>query len=806
MAGSNGEDQRTLWSSRLGLLPVPLLADGEDEDRRYVMLNGSHGNFVLDLRGRRPDMETRSVAWSANVGHHVALLNDQVEVQRWDAPAGTIERYSRGSIVENLEKFHLYLEKNAPRSDLSVIAHGIRIFRSLRASLGPELDGPDALQAFLVLLASATEGVARETLDLMRWQLTPASLDVAERVPKETWHTHQQELLTGRRVDSLQPNLNVLLRHAAGVLFQEAHYEAVFVPQQQLRLGLVTPEPVAIGKTKTGVGLHFTPAPLARTLVEECLAMQQISQDEITVFDPACGSGEFLRETRRQLKLNGYAGKLRLVGWDISAAACSMARFILAWDIKEDTEKVTFEIRQVDALAPEQDWPRDVDILVMNPPFASWQGMTPTLRDRVAKVLGPLGKQRPDLATAFLWRAASTLHDGAVIGSILPASFLNSSSSAGVREHLSQAVSTTLVARLGSHMLFPGALVDAAFYVGRRNGGISSSAPVALWADYRSTSTSGALRALRKLRSLGGRIVNPVVGEGYSIYAARELGVGQGNWSPRPYDAWSLQQQLLRNGVPTVGDLFAVRQGTLTGKNEAFLLSREERDSLPRPERAFFRPAVLNASVSEGRIADSFYVFFPYGKYTIDSAAKLRAVVPDFYEKFLKPHEISLKRRAGISQDRWWELTRHRTWQVQSSPKLLSTYFGDRGSFAWDTSGHFVVVQGYGWLPKSGKRASGLTESIALSYLGVLNSGIFSKLLAAVSNNVAGGQWNLSPRFVNGVPLPDLFSPEVNPDLLTTLCDAGRKIKEQGLNALTGVEQEKLHEAVKRAYGLSGPE
>jgi hypothetical protein len=101
-----------------------------------------------------------------------------------------------------------------------------------------------------------------------------------------------------------------------------------------------------------------------------------------------------------------------------------------------------------------------------------------------------------------------------------------------------------------------------------------------------------------------------------------------------------------------------------------------------------------------------------------DSIKIERFPVPVFYEKFLKPHELSLKRRAGISQNHWWELTRHRTWQVQESPKLLSTYFGDRGSFAWDKGGHFVVVQGYGWLPKMRNRASVLAEPLAPQLFG----------------------------------------------------------------------------------------
>jgi adenine-specific DNA-methyltransferase len=790
-----------MWSAGLGLLPVPLLEDPASADSRYVMLNGSQGNFILDLRGQRPDAESRSVAWSANVGHHIALINDQVEVQRWDAPVSNIERYSYRSIVDNLEQFHLHLERSAPRSDLSVVAHCLRLFRSLRASLGRDVGGPDALQAFLVLLASGTDGASRQMLDLNRWQITSTALDIALQVSEEIWATLSLELLSGRRVDGLKPNLDILLRHAAGVLFQEAHYEAVFADEEQLRFGVLAPDPVTIGKEKTGIGLHFTPAPLARSLVEECLAIYERPAEKVTIFDPACGSGEFLREARRQLRLNGYAGGIDLIGWDISPAACAMARFILARDTGATAHNVTFEIHNVDALSPTQEWPQGVDIIVTNPPFVSWQGMTPTLRERVTQILGSLAKQRPDFATAFLWHACSILGHGAVIGSILPASFLNSSSSAAVRGELSRTVRTRLVARLGSHVLFPGALVDAAFYVGIRNG-THATASLAVWADYRPTSTSGALRALRKLRLQGGNI-SPVVKDGFSIYEAPELGVGQVSWSPRPYDAWSLRQQLIRTGITTVADLFSVRQGSLTGRNKAFLLNKEQHESLPLREKGFFRPAVFNASVNEGRITDSFYVFFPYEKYTIKSATKLREILPVFYEKFLKPHELSLKNRAGISRDRWWELTRHRTWQVRPSPKLLSTYFGDRGSFAWDRNGQFVIVQGYGWLPKTQKRASAVTESLALSYLAVLNSEIFSKLLSAVSNNVAGGQWNLSPRFINLVPLPDLFAAEVNPNLLTALANVGRSIHERGLGALSHLELQKLHEAVTRAYGLS---
>ncbi|MBK7317623.1 hypothetical protein [Candidatus Villigracilis affinis] len=130
-----------VWQNTLGLLPVPLF--GQNDSKRYILLNGSQGNFCLDTTNTiSQDLEqSRIFAWSSNVGHYVTLTRETVEVQRWDSPRFNVEKYSLASVYNNLEKFHEFLQSTTPNQEMSVITHSIRFFRKLRATLGNEFDG-----------------------------------------------------------------------------------------------------------------------------------------------------------------------------------------------------------------------------------------------------------------------------------------------------------------------------------------------------------------------------------------------------------------------------------------------------------------------------------------------------------------------------------------------------------------------------------------------------------------------------------------------------------------------------------------
>jgi len=71
------------WKEALGLLPVRLRYDEENIDR-YVLLNGSRGNFCLDFVGDVEPRSQRAVAWSCDVGHYITCAGDSISVNRWD--------------------------------------------------------------------------------------------------------------------------------------------------------------------------------------------------------------------------------------------------------------------------------------------------------------------------------------------------------------------------------------------------------------------------------------------------------------------------------------------------------------------------------------------------------------------------------------------------------------------------------------------------------------------------------------------------------------------------------------------------
>lgn len=780
-----------LWRTELGLLPVPLFGDQEKEGA-FVLLNGMRGNFCLDFGHHKIGDETRNFAWSSNVGHYVELVGDHIEVQRWDQKRAAIERYNLESIRDNLEKFHAYLEMNSPRHGLSVVSHVIGIYRSLRAVLGNNFDGPRSLRAFLYLLACAADRSERGRLALSNWRLSEEAAEIVSVIREAEWLMLQNELVSGRPIESLVPDFTLLLRHASGHLFQEAHYEAVFISPSQLTLNGFLPSPIEIGKESKGIGLHFTPPALARTLVEEAFAALGQQQESIFIFDPACGSGEFLREALRQLKLKGYTGAIKLVGWDISEAACDMANFILAWETRNIQAKVSVKISCVNSLFSDQQWPENVDLVLMNPPFVSWQEMNSQQRNSVTEILGELAKQRPDLSHAFLLKASSCLRKEGVLGTILPASLLDGHSADKLRKRLVEQISATLIARLGSHLLFSSAMIDAAIYVGKKGVNTKELPPVAFWADHRANSSSAGLRALRKIRYLRTSSAYPVIGDGFSIYLNPRLGHDDTSWAPRPYKSWKLLQRL--EHLPKVKDLFNVKQGIRTGNNQVFLISKIDWMSLPKGERQYFRPAVVNKSIDYGVLNELVYVFFPYGELKIKSEKELQKKLEIYFKQYLLPSKSKLLARDNIVTDRWWELSRNWVWQVDRSPKLVSTYFGDAGSFAWDETGDFVVVQGFGWFPK---RSKSLSKKVGLAYLAVLNSAFFSELLSATSNHVGGGQWNLSKKFVDPIAIPDLLSEQFSPLIVSELSAIGARI-----HAGARLDDKRTDELLLRLYGI----
>lgn len=775
------------WSKKLGLLPINLFQNQVNTDRQFILLNGQSNNFCIDFDNAFEPDQYKSYAWSSGVDSFLTIDKNNLLLYRWYK--SSVETIPLSTVDKNIINFYEYLGNSKSEIENSIVFFTIRIFNKLRNLLGKE-DGLEAVQAFLYLLASMDD----EKVNLINWGLEKQSEEIAKGINQDEWQNLLLEFRNGLTSDNLHPNLGLILRHTAGRLFEEAHFAAYLNRQ----LTLFGPSDEVTYKTRTPqqYGAYFTPSYIARSIVEEILRSYIEYPRAITIFDPACGSSEFLVEILRQLRKDKYSGTIKIIGWDDAEIAIKMSKFILAYELREWSGNVVIDLQKYNSLSEEHTWPNEVDILLMNPPFRSWELMNsePELREQVKTVLGLTYSKNPNQAAAFFKLAISSLKKRGKIGCLLPSALFSSDSHKELRMFASETISPLIIARLGS-FIFDNALVDACMFVGEKEGLVNETRII--WTQNIANVTSKALRELRKLHSNPVRIVNSP--NQYSIYNINQPLRDNESWMPVSYDAASLKLKVedhVESGkLIRISNIFSVHRGADPGR-KYFKISKEFYNGLEKIEKQYFRPCVESINIKNGKLEIANYLFFPKteGLKPINSEEDLAETVPAFYSNFLNPHKAELKKRVVTHNHKWWDLQRHRTWQVKKFPKLVSAAFGKSGDFSIDATGEFVLEQSCAWLPVSEK----FSLDILYAYLSIFCSKLFNDLLKSYSKQLAGGEWyNLQTKHVNNIPVPDFFNQESYNEYTKELSEIGKNIAKGNLT-----KRDELENIVKEIYNI----
>ena len=803
----------------LGFVSRPLFktsSDAADDGSRSVLLlDGAAASFVMTVREQPAlfqDEAFHDWAWSVDVPHHVEVvappeIDGVVLLRRWDSP-GTLRRFTLPSVLRHGRDFLDALEQVGRPRTLRVLQHGLRLFRIVRESIGSAAAGDERpIWTFHCLLRAAAAAcdpkirerwLEAETVGEMARLLGeefPPALDTV-RLPTGIQEEFlRPEPMTGRRLEA-----GLLLRHAAGALYQEAHLE-LSSPQISL---LVSQEPLLRGKSLRK-DVVYTPPGLARLLAELAWAAleNKTPREGLTALDPACGSGIFLAEMYRILAEEADTGAhtpSTLFGMDVSPAAALMARLVLEDLQREAPLDISIQIEAIDALT--RSWP-SCDLVLMNPPFIAWDELETDRQQALVEACGLEQGGRLDLSMAFVSLGMKALRPGGVLATVLPSALLETRSGLQWRERLLAQATPVLIARLRGGDVFPGVMLEPSILILRK--GLNEYENVLM--GYSEPGSGEAfLRALRRRRSLGEK------NKRYEIYEVSTSELQAASWLPRSTQLHSLVQLLSANR--RVGELFEVKQGIRTGSNDIFVLTYEELRRLPVRERSFFRVLAGTKTIHDGRLERSQAVFYPYGEEgpKLRFEEELRERLRFYYDHYLKPNYSRLEARSQRSGS-WWDLDRPRPWQFRLRPKLVSAYFGLSGKFAWDGTGEFVVGQGFAWLLKPAEGApddeitlaqDGLdldevTRQVGPCYVAVFNSRCFEILLSYFAPRVQGGQFDLSPRFVNQVPVPDLVTEgSVPSDVVSSLRQAGERILAgQGIDRSGRVDR-----WVAEAYGL----
>lgn len=766
------------WANRLGLLPLNFRHNQTEGENVFAMLNGGINNFCLSF-----DFETdynffKHEVWSANMSNFVSVRGDKVFLYGlYDKHPEEIDyKY----VMANIGRFYDYLGTKRIEKEDSVVCFIIQHFRKIRKVLREEHSADNSLKAFLYILSL----IDSSKEDLINWYLPDGTENVVAAIETNIIEQTIDDLKHGLH-NLLLPKTDLILRHCAGLLFQEANYIAHFNPQ----LELFPSSNIDYELNPKLVGSYFTPPYIARTIVEETLRKVDLSDfDEITIFDPACGSGVFLAEALRQLRCINYAKKVNIIGWDIDQLAVDMANYVMQFEKREwRDDQLEFINLKKDSLCEE--WPK-ADIIFMNPPYISWSLMNDVQREQSIKIVGKFKK--PNMAALFYILAARSLKNNGAIGCLIPTSMLVADSMAEIRKEANSLARPSLVCNIGN-FVFTSAFVDVSIIISSNND-LSEKVQM-VWVKNVDEVTPLALRRLRVVNTTHKESENTT---DYSIYNEQFARINQSDtWLPIPYDGVLLKQRLenmINSGILfRAEDLFEIKQGARTGANDVFIIDKQQFGKLPSKEKKYFRPSIDNSSINDGVLTVSNYIFYPYPEDSLgfNDERELEISIPYIYKHILQPNRDKLKTRSGINQDKWWLLTRPRTWQFERKPKLVSTEFGGIGSFGIDYKGDFVVERGLAWDSKF--EMFGL--DLFFMYLSVFSSEYFNKLLALYSRQLAGGEfYNLEAKYVKNIPLPNLSL--LDDDYKELLIDNGRRISSNGLTSSSIVEN-----IIKWIYG-----
>lgn len=727
------------WTKQLGVLPIklnPILAE-----ERYLMLNGGYSDFCLQSFDDS-DSELDKIAWSSNVKNYLKIIADDVVIRNWYE--NKTEIVKKDKAISNFNQFYNYIFNKSYKTESDIVPFVIDIFNQLRNITQESSEPLEALNLLFTLLVSIEEDY--NNIDKAIWGIENVNLP-------HSFDYFVERIREG--VKTAKPNLDLILRHSSGRLFQEANRNVIsFNPQRDLFGGVSSK---LITESIAYTSIHYTPQYLARTIVENCLNNLDLNGlNEISILDPSCGSSEFLIEILKQLKNRNYTGNINIKGFDNSRNAIETSRFLLNYENRTQWDNsLRIDLKVVDDSLTE-DWGTN-DVLLMNPPFTSFE----LIKDKdikaiIKSVLSDFVKSgRPNQASAFFLKAINSLSENAVFGCVLPSTIFTLDIYETLRNHISEISNFKIIGKLGNYV-FEDALTDVSVVVGAKNR--TNFPPKLIWTKNEKGVAQEALRELRKLQANNEIAISK---NSYSIYTPEKFPILENSWRIISLNEnkfiTDLNVYIGARKLVKLQEIFTVYQGALLGAKDVFTISKYEYSDYSDEEKIYFRPLLNNSAINKGSINITEYVWYPYDQngLMIQDEAELNQIT--FAQSNLLPNKLKLQQRSE-NREEWWALTRPRNWQFTKERRLYSTRFGNSNSFGYDNVGDVVIIEGNAFFPKKE-----MSEEDLLFYLAVFSSDYFDYLLSIFSKQLAGGKWyDLGNNFIKKIPIPDAHSSTIN--------------------------------------------
>ena len=506
---------------------------------------------------------------------------------------------------------------------------------------------------------------------------------------------------------------------------------------------------------------------------------------QLTILDPACGSGAFLnaalqflmaehkRLDEMEAKVAGSAIVFQdvensilennLFGVDINEESVGIAQLALWLRTAKPHRKLNTLNQNIKcgnslisdpAVAGDKafDWQKEFpqvfekggfDVVIGNPPYVRIQGIKSTQEQesRFYESNYKSAKGRYDLYILFIEQALKLIKETGVASYILPHNFMTGNLGAGIRELLFQNHCLEKIVHFGSYLVFEEALTYTCIIKMSQHNNIVRYASI-------------------NPKDLNTNIV-------FESIDYSELGKEKWNIT-------DLSSQNVLKKISSVNshvyDFFSnVGRGIVTGMDDCFILSGEidgdtftgyskglkEEISI---ESALVRPILKGDSVHAYEpLNPNMFVLYPHiykdGKTTVVSENDLENQYPLTYNYLLnfKDTLVAKKIKYKTNPEYWYSLHNSRDMSLFCDKKIITPYLANKCQMSIDFNGGLFTNDKCSVL-----KLKSQYESLYLQYLTILNSKLCWFFITKTSSEFAGGYFVFSNLFVNPFPIPDL--------------------------------------------------
>ncbi|MBR3856977.1 MAG: Eco57I restriction-modification methylase domain-containing protein [Bacteroidaceae bacterium] len=532
---------------------------------------------------------------------------------------------------------------------------------------------------------------------------------------------------------------------------------------------------------------------------------------QITILDPACGSGAFLNAALRFLidehhKIDVMEAKVtestivypdidkeilehNLFGVDINEESVEIAQLALWLRTAQPRRKLNTLNENIKcgnslisdpAIAGDKafDWQKEFpqvfakggfDVVIGNPPYLRVQGLRESHNKESIfyeqHYLSATG--RFDFYVLFIERGFSLLNKNGLLSFILPHKFINADFGVGIRSFIYNNKALNNLVSFGSEQVFSDASVYTCVI------GLSYGNSTFKYAKAKPSELQEGLN-------------------NYSIIPIENL-ADTTRWSLQSDEDSSiiakLNKQPLRfkeitkacsQGTVSMGDDIYMLRGSIEGN--FFIGFSEQIQKSVKLEKEMMKPILKGEDIKRyAPLDNSYWLIYPHhsvnGKTVPYEESEMKELFPLTYEYLLpfKSKLVDKKIRYKTNEKYWYALHRSREISLFETPKIITAEISLGCNMTYDTKEHYHNTQCYSIL------FDGNHEEYTLAYLTILNSKILWFFLKQTGNILRGGYFRFKTKYLEPFPLPDLSSSENkdNAVRLSALADPMLSLNEQ---------------------------